>query len=157
MKYVECPEMMVRGPEQSIFLGGGITNCPNWQADAVKLFKDTEFTILNPRREGFDATNKDMEFQQIHWEFQHLHLADQVLFWFCEETLCPITLFEYGAWLYSADKMIFVGAHPNYQRRQDLEVQTKLKNPGLQIFNNLPKMIQHIKDLNTSLDLGTFF
>ena len=41
MKYIECPQVYKKqGRELSVFLAGGITNCPNWQASLVKLLKD---------------------------------------------------------------------------------------------------------------------
>ena len=35
------------------FIAGGITNCPDWQADIVEMLKDTDLTLLNPRRADF--------------------------------------------------------------------------------------------------------
>ena len=51
-----------------------------------------------------------------------------ILFWFAPETICPITLFEYGKWLVSP-KRLFVGCHQDYVRKQDVQIQTALERP----------------------------
>src|SRR5262245_38763526 len=130
MKYVQCPATYRKNSrEKSIFLGGGITSCPQWQPIMVDLLKDTNLAVLNPRREHFDVTDPHIEVAQITWEFQHMNKATAIMFWFPCETLCPITLFEYGKWI-TQDKPLFIGHHPDYQRRNDLHIQTRLIRKG---------------------------
>ena len=50
MKYIECPEVY-EGNERSLFLAGGISNCPNWQPDLVKLLEDTNY--LKSKKDTF--------------------------------------------------------------------------------------------------------
>lgn len=119
MHYIEAPQSY-HGNEPSIFLAGGITDCPDWQKDVVDLLQDVPLVILNPRRAHFfsdDATARE----QITWEHTFLRKATAISFWFPEETLCPITLYELGAWSMTSKKL-FLGAHPHYQRRQDLQI-----------------------------------
>ena len=52
--------------------------------------------------------------------------SDLVVFWFCEETLCPITLFELGKML-GQRKNVIVGSDPEYARLFDLNVQLRLE------------------------------
>lgn len=126
MIHVQCPaESDLNG--LSIFLGGGITSCPLWQPQMVDLLKDTDLILVNPRRENFDITNPNMTVEQIEWEHKYLEKATARLFWFPKETLCPITLFELGK--YCKINPLFVGCHPEYQRKTDLEVQLKLARP----------------------------
>jgi len=139
MKYVEAPTHLFK----SIFLAGGITGCPNWQAEMVELLRETNLVLLNPRRDNFPP---DAAREQITWEHSHLHKADAILFWFPCETVCPIVLYELGAWSMT-DKPIFVGVHPDYQRRQDVEIQTELARPGLRIVYDLQSLARQVEGL----------
>ena len=81
MKYIEAPfpvydhrfdpnhEMKVKN---SVFLAGGITGCPDWQSDIVKMLSDTDLTLLNPRRADFPIGDPDAAFDQIQWEHNAL-------------------------------------------------------------------------------------
>jgi len=72
-----------------------------------------------------------------------LKSADIIIFWFSGATLCPITLFELGAALERNQKII-VGIEPNYKRKIDVEVQTKLMN------KNIP-IVYSVEDLSIEL------
>lgn len=115
----------------SLFLAGGITGCPDWQADLVKLLDGVDATIFNPRRPDFPMGDKEAGRIQVEWEFQHLRRADFISFWFCEETIQPIALFELGAWSMVQSSKLFVGTHPNYERRFDIVTQLKLVRPDI--------------------------
>lgn len=143
MNYIEAPYTIARGRIKSIFLAGGITNCPDWQQEMVQLLKDTDLILLNPRRENFPIHDPDAARTQITWEYDHLRIADAILFWFPCETLCPIVLYELGAWSMS-DKPIFVGVHPDYARRQDVEIQTDLERTGVRIAHSVEELSQHV-------------
>jgi len=113
----------------SIFIAGGISNCPEWQSDIVKLFDLDIYDVVNPRREGgFDRTGATAE-EQITWEHGALSQVDNCVFWFPCETLCPISLFELGVMLERASRhsvKLIVGWHEDYQRAFDLQVQINL-------------------------------
>jgi hypothetical protein len=132
MKYIEAPEIYRVG-KLSIFLAGGITNCPDWQSEMVELLKDLDVVIYNPRRKNFPIGDKNEAYKQIHWEFTELDRADLILFWFSRGSLNPIVLFEYGKWLMNTRnnmgyKPLFIGIDPEYERRQDVMIQTELEN-----------------------------
>ena len=144
MKYIEAPqEYDIRLLSDSLFLAGGITNCPEWQSEMVMLLSDTDITILNPRRKNFPIDDPEAARQQITWEFHALRDVDTISFWFCKETICPIVLYELGTWNVS-DKHIFIGMDPEYQRRQDVEIQTKLVRPDLEIVYSLLDLSKQI-------------
>ncbi len=137
MRYIEAPTEYAKTPKQlSIFLGGGITDCPNWQQAVVQMLGNFDVDLLNPRRENFPIHDPGAAEAQIAWEHRHLRLADAILFWFPKETLCPIVLYELGAWSMT-DKPLFIGVEPGYKRAQDVEIQTRLVRPGLRISTNL--------------------
>ncbi len=145
MRYIEALENLELDCEEtSIFLAGGITNCPGWQQELVELLRDTDLILLNPRRAQFPMDDPSAASQQIEWEHRHLRLADAVSFWFCAEAIQPITLYELGAWSMT-DKPLFVGVHPDYIRRRDVEIQTKLVRPEVKIVYALSDLAQQIK------------
>ena len=131
-RYIRAPENdFFSGYAPTIFLGGGISNCPDWQLIAAEyLLSFTNYRVYNPRRvEAFDIDDAQAAPIQIKWEFDRLIIPQvYILFWFPKETLCPITLFEYGKALGSGHNRIFVGCHEEYQRKLDLIEQTKLMN-----------------------------
>lgn len=126
-----------------LFLAGGITDCPDWQAPTAALLDkhipNTYF--VNPRRKNWNMGDSDSESKkQIKWEFKYLYHSDVVLFWFPEETLCPITLLELGKELARGTK-IYVGTHPNYQRRLDVIEQCALEDDQIKVYDSLEKMV----------------
>ncbi len=144
MQYIEAP-IEYQGEERSLFLAGGITGCSDWQVELMDLLKDEDIVLLNPRRANFPVHDPDAARKQIAWEHRHLRKADAISFWFPKETLCPIVLYELGAWS-MAFKPIFVGVHPEYQRRQDVEIQTKLARPKVEIVYDLTSLSAQIKE-----------
>jgi hypothetical protein len=142
MNYIEAPEIY-KGKDRSLFLAGGISNCGNWQNELVAMLSNENITILNPRRKKFPTDNPDIDVEQITWEYNHLRKADAVSFWFPDETVCPITLYELGAWSMEK-KPLFIGVNPNYVRRRDVEIQTKLVRPEIEIVYSLDKLAEQL-------------
>lgn len=137
--YYEAPRPWVKQRHErwpGIFLAGGITDCPDWQVEMRKLLADWPCIILNPRREEWPMGDPVAGREQILWEHTHLNRADQILFWFPKETLCPIALYELGAWT-KTDKPIAIGIEPGYERRVDIEVQSQLQRPDVPIVYTL--------------------
>lgn len=126
MKYIQCPDVFspksMADYSNTVFLAGGISNCPDWQKDFVDyltfLDKDINLTIINPRRNIFDISNNKLTKEQIAWEYKHLQFCDIKVFWFPKETLCPITLFELGR--HCNTKHLYVGCDGSYARRLDI-------------------------------------
>ena len=149
MQYIEALFEYEPGPLPALFLAGGITGCPDWQQELVVRLQDLQVVLLNPRRANFPIGNPKAASQQIEWEHRHLRKADAIIFWFPSETLCPITLYELGAWSVYRDergpKPLFIGVHPEYQRRQDVEIQTRLVRPEVQIVYGLPDLAECVK------------
>jgi hypothetical protein len=59
--------------------------------------------------------------------------------------LCPIALYELGAWSMTA-KALFVGTHPAYARRLDVEVQTRLVRPEVAIARALDELAGFVRN-----------
>lgn len=140
MFYVEAlTDYSCAGPDLTLFLGGGITGTADWQKEIVAKLSSTDLTLLNPRRAVFDGSAE----AQIKWEHSHLLRSDAILFWFPPETLCPIALYELGAWVFRPKKL-FVGCHPDYKRRFDVEVQVSLERPKLKIVYSLDDLANQV-------------
>lgn len=150
---------------ETLFLAGGISNCEDWQSyfckkfesfnhkmclemylETAKYYADNAKSLLvfNPRRENFDISKVEESQTQILWEFNRLRESKNIIFWFSEETVCPITLFEYGKHLVDSSQKLFVGTHKNYLRRFDLLFQTELVRPGLEIHDSLDDLIYDV-------------
>lgn len=148
MQYIESPKtysLEVTGNRsKSIFLAGGITNCPDWQQEMVQLLGKTDYTLLNPRRKNFPIDDPSAAPKQVTWEHYALRAAKEILFWFPYETLCPIVLYELGAWSMT-EKPLYVGVHPKYKRCQDVEIQTGLIRPDVKIVYSLEALAEQVQ------------
>jgi Nucleoside 2-deoxyribosyltransferase like len=139
----------------TMFIAGGISNCWDWQKPAVeRLLAGTDLILFNPRRDGWNMEDSAEESKkQIRWEHTHLKQSDYILFWFPQETLCPITLLELGKYMMT-DKALVVGTHPNYGRRLDVIEQLQLERPDVTVWSDLKEMIEaFIKDYDYQIKL----
>lgn len=144
MTYVEAlAEYDGTGP--SLFLAGGISGTFDWQADVVARLADLPLALLNPRRKNFPINDPSAAPAQIEWEFRHIRRATAVLFWFPPETLCPIALFELGGRSLVREQPLFIGAHPDYQRRLDVEVQLKLARPEVTVVGDTASLADQVR------------
>jgi hypothetical protein len=144
VQYVEALEGYVPASLPAVFLAGGISACPDWQREVVYLLQGEPVALLNPRRSAFSVDEPRAAALQIEWEHRHLRLADAVLFWFPWETLCPIALYELGSWSMTR-KPLFVGVHPDYRRRLDVEIQTRLVRPDVSVVYRLSDLTEQIR------------
>lgn len=151
MRHFHAPETVP--PEalsRSVFLAGGITDAPVWQEELVVALHDSDLNFLNPRRSGYTALDADDLRAQIAWEHDHLRAASAISFWFPAEAACLISLFELGAWSHwrganGKAKLLFVGLHPNYVRRENIEIQLALERPEIQIASSLDELARQIR------------
>jgi hypothetical protein len=144
MTYIEAPDEY-EGPHPSLFLAGGISGTHDWQAELVERLADLPLVLLNPRRRNFPMDDPTAAEGQIAWEFRHLRRATGVVFWFPPETLCPIALFELGGRTMAGEQPLFVGTHPNYRRRLDVEVQLKLARPEVALAPDIAQLAEQVR------------
>lgn len=141
MDVIEAPNP--HPPRTDVFLGGGISGCPNWQDSVLYLLYDMPGVVVNPRREG--AFTDAIAYEQITWEYHALRTADTVFFWFPMETMCPITLFELGVFTQRKDTRLIVGVDPDYARRFDVIRQLELARPEVVVQDNLYGLVEEYK------------
>jgi len=143
MEYIESPAIW-GGGKPSVFLAGGITGCPDWQQEVARSnLAHDDIALINPRRANFPIHDPGAALAQITWEHEHLRKATAILFWFPRETICPIVLYELGAWSMT-DKPLFVGVHPDYSRRRDVEIQTALVRPDVKLVYSLGELVDQV-------------
>ena len=151
MEYVEAPDKYT-GDLPTVFLAGGITDCPDWQQEAVGILAHTDLALLNPRRRNFPIHDPLAAFEQIEWEFEALNDADVILFWFAaSRSVQPIALYELGRHAVRNTRLI-VGADPGYPRRQDVEIQLRLaRGPSFHVWNSLASVCGEVEGLEHQL------
>lgn len=143
MKVHEAPNVV---PDPFyLFLGGGITNCPDWQEAAIHRLGHMDIEILNPRRANFPMGDPAASEIQIKWEHKMLRRAHLMCFWFPKETLCPITLYELGYWSSRRLDRIVVGVHRDYQRKVDVKIQTQLLDPSYPVYEGFDEFMHGLE------------
>jgi Nucleoside 2-deoxyribosyltransferase like len=149
MEYVECPDDEATSLWPKLFLAGGITGCPDWQAEVVTALRDVGVCVVNPRRKHFDVNDKAATPQQIKWEYEKMRDSQFLLFWFPAESLCPIALYELGRFnALRPDSRVLIGTHPQYSRREDVVHQTALAT-GKTVYSDLSAMISDLRAMLT--------
>ncbi len=145
-KYIEAPEDFEpdAGGPPGLFLAGGISDCENWQRRVAAELADGDLVVLNPRRRNFSIDDPSAAEAQIGWEFRHLRRATARLFWFPPQTLCPIALYELGAWS-ARQGTLFVGTDPAYARRADVVLQLRLARPEVAVTDSLAALIEQVR------------
>ena len=145
MKIVVAPEDIICLPtEVKCFLGGGITNCPEWQNEVASNFAKynakfpgelDRLVVFNPRRENFPIDDPNAAQQQISWEFNWLQKMDVFSMLFSSgESDQPICMYELGrnlqrmAMRFPTDfaERVVISCDPSYKRAQDVKIQTHL-------------------------------
>lgn len=146
-RYVEAPTEYA-DPKPAVFLAGGITGCPDWQAEAYDALAHLPIAVLNPRRADFPIHDPNAAPAQIGWEYRHLRRADVVAFWFPDSgpVVQPIALYELGAHAASG-KPIAVGTDPGYVRRSDVVLQLRHVRPGLIVHDDLRAVCDEASNL----------
>ena len=144
---IEAPKRFFNKKLTSLFLAGGITNCPQWQNDLIKYLKDIDdLVIYNPRRKNFSIHDSGAAEEQITWEYDYLKKCDIISFWFSKGSLNPIVLYELGMYGNSDNRIIFIGMDTEYERKRDVIVQTELARPDVKIVYSLKDLADQIKN-----------
>jgi hypothetical protein len=151
-RYFESPAPVpphILSTAPSVFLAGGITGAPDWQAYATNqlvIGHDT-MIIVNPRRANFPMGDPAAGRDQILWEQRYLHAVHTTLFWFPDArphpTVQPIALLELGQAL-GEGRRIVVGADPGYVRFADVLIQCEINRPTLTVHTTIDDVIAEV-------------
>lgn len=134
----------------SIFLAGSIEMglAEDWQTKTSELFKDTDVTFFNPRRDGWDSSwtqeriNKEFA-HQVNWEMDSLEECDIIFMNIIPGTKSPITLLELG--LHANSKKIIVCCPDGFWRKGNVEIVCSRFN--IPLYNNFEEAIEKLKDM----------
>lgn len=139
MKVITAPEYYEpHDKDISVFLAGGITNCPNWQNEVIKdLNVDnlSHLIVFNPRRKNFPIEDKSAAYAQIEWEYKMLEKCDIFSMYFSSgESDQPICMYELGRNIlrmqmrfpFDWEDRIIISVEDGYRRKQDVLIQTEL-------------------------------
>lgn len=131
MKTVYAPDKVdgtkIENYGKILFLAGSINmgKSINWQERVIKELKDTDWTILNPRRKDWDnswkqeKTNKQFK-EQVDWELDGLELATRILLYFEPLTSSPVSLLELG--LFGPTHKMLVVCPPGFWRKGNVDI-----------------------------------
>ena len=111
----------------AIFLAGSIEmdRAQPWQDAIARRWTDRAVTLLNPRRDTWDASwvqsyDNPVFRGQVEWELDGLDRADWVMMYFDPATRSPISLLELG--LLADSGRLLVACPEGFWRRGNVEV-----------------------------------
>jgi len=133
MEIYKAPEKYPSDNKFTIFFGGSIDQgvAKEWQSELTEKLSSYNFDIriLNPRRDDFDATQKqtiDNPYfkEQVTWELDGLDRSDLIVMFLQEDTLSPISMMEIGLYINTLDwnKQMIICCPPKFWRRGNIEV-----------------------------------
>jgi len=141
-------ELTLADGERSVFLAGSIAmgRAEAWQAAVEQTLADLPITILNPRRESWDASWEQSidhsEFRgQVEWELKAQECATMIAMYFAPTEPSPITLLELG--LFARSGKLVVCCPKGFWRRGNVEV--VCARYGIPTVADLPGLIEAIR------------
>lgn len=137
MRVITAPETYEPSrTDFKVFLAGGITKCPDWQAEVIKQLGEHEYknlVLFNPRRDNFPIGDAAQAAAQIAWEYEMLEQCDIFSMYFCaSESDQPICMYELGRNIVRMqmrfpidwEKRIVIDIEDGYRRKKDVIYQT---------------------------------
>ena len=133
---------------KSVYLSGGINNCPDWQAEISSSLSRSSIVVVNPRAGSLDAAKITSAKLRELAAANHRKLLNCESFcvWVHEESSSPASLFELGAIASMLERPLFVGAHPNYFRAKDVVLQTGLVRPEVKVVDSLQDLAGQVNE-----------
>lgn len=154
MIFITAPEPIITDGKTSVFLAGGITNCPWWQDEIIDLLDNgDDFVVFNPRRRNFPIHDPNAAQEQIEWEYNALNISSVFSMWFCNaDSDQPICMYELGRHLaLKHPDNVVVGVEPGYRREQDVRIQTELVSTD--VYRRISTSLDsHAKEILNALD-----
>ena len=154
MRVITAPEHYEPSDKDiTVFLAGGITNCPNWQKQVIDTLSNDKYyyednldslVLFNPRRENFPIGDKTAAREQIQWEYNMIEKCDIFSMYFpSSDSDQPICMYELGRNILRMqmrfpsdwDDRIVIGVEDGYKRKQDVLIQTQLATNGCMWIN----------------------
>jgi hypothetical protein len=137
-----------------IFLAGSIEMgvADNWQTRFIAGLEDHPVTLLNPRRDDWDASweqsiDNPQFAEQVNWELDKMTNADFVAFYFDPKTKSPITLMELGlmaglsksrGWYFKREAVVC--CPPGFWRKGNVDI--ICQRAGIKMVDTLEDLIE---------------
>jgi hypothetical protein len=135
--------------EATVFLAGSIEmgRAEAWQAMVEQALADLSITILNPRRDEWDASweqsiNNTQFRGQVEWELEAQERASVIAMYFAPATQAPITLLELG--LFARSGKVVVSCPPGFWRRGNVEV--VCARYGIPLVASLEELVRGVRE-----------
>jgi hypothetical protein len=141
---VDLPVIIDRVIARTIYLAGGIANCSDWQKKMIKLLRETNVNAFNPRDGNYVISDAEEYLNRVRYNRAKLDASEAVLLWFPKEQLTPVALLELGS-VVASSKPVFIGIDPGYPRQIDVEIQTKLARPEIDIVYSLEDLAEQVR------------
>lgn len=145
---IKSPASIDTASGKTVFFGGSIDQgkAVDWQYDLAARIHDLTMTVLNPRRDHWDAglvqDISDPVFrQQVEWELDALDASDLIIFYFAPGSQSPITLMELG--LYAGSGKVVVCCPKGFWRRGNIQIVCRRFNiPLVETLSGLEREIR---------------
>lgn len=135
-------------PRPWLFLAGAIDQdrAERWQDRVVAALPDFTGTVLNPRRDAWDATwGQDLDDPrfagQVAWELDGLEAADAIVCWLPAGSQAPVSLLELG--LHARRGRLIVGCPSGFHRRGN--VRAVCTRFGVPLVDGLADLIAAVR------------
>lgn len=161
MEVYKAPQKYPSDSKFTVFLGGSIEQgkAELWQDTLTEKLKDFDIRILNPRREDYDAGQKqsiDNPYfkEQVTWELDGLDRSDLIVMYLQPDTLSPISMMEIGLYINTLDwnKHMIICCPEGFWRKGNIEVlvdrfpfHCKLVNSLEELESMVVRKINHLK------------
>jgi hypothetical protein len=131
MEVYKAPEKYPKDNKFTIFLGGTIEmgNSKDWQVELTEKLKSLDIRILNPRRDDYDAgqkqsINNPYFKEQVTWELDGLDRSDLIVMYLQPDTLSPISMMEIGLYINTLDwnKQMIICCPEGFWRKGNIEI-----------------------------------
>ena len=145
MQILKPPTPLIISQRPAIFLAGSIAMgaASAWQTEVELALHDHAGTILNPRRDAWDATwEQSIDFapfhEQVTWELDAQEQADLIAMYFDPATQAPITLLELG--LFAHTGKVIVCCPTGFWRKGNVDI--VCQRYTIPTVADLPSMIE---------------
>ena len=150
MEHIKAPNS-TEGKSKTIFLAGSIEmgRAIKWQDEVANRLKDTDFTIINPRRDDWDSSweqkiSNPEFFEQVNWELDNIDKSEVIVVYFDPNTQSPITLLELGRVSALENKLAIVICPEGFWRKGNVDIMCL--RYGMTMVNDIDEMIEVILD-----------
>lgn len=150
MNEIKAPEVFGLAERPWVFLAGSIEMgaAEDWQNKLTHMLVSKSGTILNPRRDNWNATwvqsaDNPQFRQQVEWELKAQELADFNVMYFSPGTTSPITFLELGLFAHKAPNIV-VCCPNGFWRKGNVDI--VCKHYGIPQVDSITDLASRLRD-----------